>query len=232
MTSCRRQSARHDDLLLVPVPGSDGWFWHQLQAALEPRGHRAIAVTLPGDNDAAGLAEIADAIVEGSRAAGPVVLVAQSMGGFSAPLAVDRLDVERLVLLDAMVPAPGERPGLVGGGRAGRGSSQRRASRPPAGGVRRRPRLLPRCTGGGHEGGLLPPQPDGSDRTFEEPWPLETWPDVPTSGLAGADDRLFPVELQQRVARDRLGIDLEVVPGGHLVALANPEVVADRLVAG
>jgi pimeloyl-ACP methyl ester carboxylesterase len=50
--------------------------------------------------------------------------------------------------------------------------------------------------------------------------------------LAGGDDRLFPAEFQQRVARERLGIELDVIPGGHLVALANPQLVADRLIAG
>ena len=219
--------------LLVPGAGGDGWFWHRLQAALEKRGHRAIAVTLPAADENAGLAEYADAIVDAGRGAGPVVLVAQSMGGFSAPLAVDRLDVERLVLLNAMVPAPGETAGAwweaVGQSEAAR-SAARRHHRPVEFDVVRDffhdvPEEVTKEA-------FSRPQPDESDRAFEEPWPLETWPDVPTSGLAGADDRLFPVELQQRVARDRLGIDLEVVPGGHLVALADPDVVADRLVAG
>lgn len=44
-----------------------------------------------------------------------------------------------------------------------------------------------------------------------------------TGGLAGSGDRLFPAELQQRVARERLGIELDVIPGGHLVALAKLE---------
>ena len=71
---------------------------------------------------------------------------------------------------------------------------------------------------------------DESERSFTDPWPLDAWPDVPTSGIAGADDRLFPPDLQQRVARERLGIELTVVPGGHLVALANPGLVAGVLV--
>ena len=39
------------------------------------------------------------------------VVVAQSMGGFSAVMACDRIRVERLILVNAMVPAPGETPG-------------------------------------------------------------------------------------------------------------------------
>src|SRR5690242_3007093 len=97
--------------LLVPGAGGDAWFWRPLVSALERRGHRGIAVDLPGPDDAAGLAAYADLVVEAGSDAGPVVLVAQSMGGFSAPLAVDRLDVEGIVLLNAMVPAPGETAG-------------------------------------------------------------------------------------------------------------------------
>jgi len=32
----------------------------------------------------------------------------------------------------------------------------------------------------------------------------------------------FPLELQQRVARERLGVDPDSVPGGHLAALSHP----------
>jgi pimeloyl-ACP methyl ester carboxylesterase len=51
-------------------------------------------------------------------------------------------------------------------------------------------------------------------------------PDVPSRVLAGADDRFFPLPLQQLLARDRVGVEAEVVPGGHLAALAKPEAVA------
>ena len=40
-----------------------------------------------------------------------LAIVAQSMGGFSAPLACDRLPVDHLVLLNAMIPLPGETAG-------------------------------------------------------------------------------------------------------------------------
>ena len=39
------------------------------------------------------------------------MLVAQSMGGFTAPLVCDRLPVRLLVLLNAMIPNPGETGG-------------------------------------------------------------------------------------------------------------------------
>jgi pimeloyl-ACP methyl ester carboxylesterase len=64
---------------------------------------------------------------------------------------------------------------------------------------------------------------------LDEPWPLAAWPDVPTRVLAGRHDRMFPLDFQRRVARERLGIEVEAVDGGHMVALSNPAALADRL---
>ena len=49
--------------------------------------------------------------------------------------------------------------------------------------------------------------------------------------LIGRDDRLFPAEFQRRVDEDRLGLDADEIPGGHLVALSNPSGLAALLVA-
>jgi len=64
-----------------------------------------------------------------------------------------------------------------------------------------------------------------------EPCRFEHWPSIPIRVIASADDRFFPLEFQQRVARDRLNMDPEVLPGGHLVALSNPEGLADQLLS-
>ncbi len=69
-----------------------------------------------------------------------------------------------------------------------------------------------------------------ADIVFGEPFPLDRWPDVPTRILVAADDRFFPVDFQRRVARTRLGRDVEVIPGGHLVALSRPVELTERLV--
>ncbi len=41
----------------------------------------------------------------------------------------------------------------------------------------------------------------------------------------------FPADFQRRVARERLGISADEMPGGHLVALSQPEELAVRLEA-
>ena len=74
-----------------------------------------------------------------------------------------------------------------------------------------------------------PHQREEDDVVFGSRWALETWPDVPTRVIAGTDDRFFPLEFQQRVAKERLGVDVEVVPGGHLCALSRPDELTARL---
>ena len=75
-------------------------------------------------------------------------------------------------------------------------------------------------------------QRDEADVAFAEPCPFKEWPAVPTTVLAGRDDRFFPFEFQKRVAHERLGIPARPVPGGHLCALSHPDDVARALLAG
>ena len=71
--------------------------------------------------------------------------------------------------------------------------------------------------------------PEQSMTPMEQPWPLDAWPDVPTRVLIGRDDRLFPAEFQVRVAKERLRLGGDVIPGGHIAALSHPVEVADQL---
>ena len=93
---------------LVPGAGGDAWYWHLLVPLLEERGHDAVVVSLPAADDSAGWTEYADSVVEAIGDRTGVILVAQSLGGFSAPLVSERVPVELLVLLNAMIPLPGE----------------------------------------------------------------------------------------------------------------------------
>ena len=68
--------------LLIPGAGGAAWYWHRVVELLDD----AVAVDLPGADPAAGLPEYSDRIVAAGR--GEVVLVAQSLGAFSALPAV------------------------------------------------------------------------------------------------------------------------------------------------
>ena len=75
-------------------------------------------------------------------------------------------------------------------------------------------------------------EPHQSDAVFGSPCTFKAWPTVPTRVLVSRDDRYyFPAEFQRRVARERLGISADEMPGGHLVALSQPAELSERLVA-
>ena len=75
-----------------------------------------------------------------------------------------------------------------------------------------------------------PEQPrEEAETVFGEPCRFERWPDIPIHVLAGRDDRFFPIEFQRRVARERLGKEVEEISGGHLVGLSNPKELTERL---
>jgi pimeloyl-ACP methyl ester carboxylesterase len=217
--------------VLIPGAGGDTWFWHRLVPELARRGHRAVPVELPAADESAGLAAYADAVVAAIGDRSPVVLVAQSMGGLTAPLVCDRVPVALLVLLNAMVPRPGETGGewWTVTGRSEAAAAYLRELGLPA-----------ELDDDGTYFHDVPADVVAaakeqefaqSGRPFEDPWPLERWPDVPTRVVAGREDRLFPLEFQRRVAAERLGLDVDEVPGGHCLALSRPVELADRLEA-
>jgi pimeloyl-ACP methyl ester carboxylesterase len=93
---------------LIPGGGGDPWEWQRLVPQLKARGHEVIAVRLPTEDDDAGWSEYADAVVEAIGDRTHVILVAESMGGFTAPIVCTRRQVDLLVLLNAMIPVPTE----------------------------------------------------------------------------------------------------------------------------
>jgi pimeloyl-ACP methyl ester carboxylesterase len=64
---------------------------------------------------------------------------------------------------------------------------------------------------------------------MDEPWPLDAWPDVPTRYLLFADDRFFPAEFARALARERLGVTADEMPGSHCAYLSRPHELAARL---
>lgn len=216
--------------VLIPGAGGDAFYWHRVEPLLRERGHEVVAVDLPAGDDAAGLTEYADAVVAAIGDRGGLVLVAQSMGGLTAPLVAARLPVELIVLLNAMVPRPGE-----SGGEWWDNTGQAAASAELA--VREgRPVEFDLESWFFHDvpaevkaAVFARGEPPQSGTPFERPWPLPAWPDVPTRFLQGREDRLFPLEFQRRQVRERLGIEVDEMPGGHLVALSRPAELVERL---
>ena len=216
--------------LLIPGAGGDPWYWHRLVPLLEQGGHEAIAIDLPGPHETAGLPEYVNLVAKAATGREDVVLVAMSLGGFTAPMAAEQLPAVRsVVLVNAMIPVPGETPGAWW---ANTGWEQAKLAAAQARGYGSEfdenvyflhdvpAEVL--ATGAG-------PRPE-ADVVFGSVCEFSGWP--PVRVVAGADDRFFPASFQQALARDRLGVEADLLPGGHLIALARPEPLASYLLAG
>jgi pimeloyl-ACP methyl ester carboxylesterase len=220
--------------VLIPGAGGNAGYWRLVEPLLRQAGYDCVAVSLPNWPGAT-FADHADAIVVAAGVPDEVTLVAQSMGAFSAPLTCDRLPVSELVLLNAMIPTPGETAGEwwgnTGQPEAMRNNDLREGRDPDAGFDVQTyflhdlpPDVLALLMSSGEE------EQAPADSLFQTGFPLSRWPDVPTAVLAGRDDRFFPYEFQRRVAKERLGVEPEQLPGGHLLALSHPEGLAARLI--
>jgi len=214
--------------VLVPGAGGVPWYWHRVVPLLEDAEHEAIAVDLPGDDAQAGLSVYAERVLEaiGTR---EVILVVQSLGGFTAPLVCARAPVRMLVFVNAMIPMPGESAGEWW---ANTGWEEARVAAAQCGGYSSDFDLATYFL---HD---VPPeiirQGEGQERSeaeaaFGEPCRFETWPPSPIRVIGGRDDRFFPVEFQRRIAQERLHVPVDELSGGHLLALANPGGLADLL---
>jgi pimeloyl-ACP methyl ester carboxylesterase len=203
--------------------GDVGWYWHLVEAELRARGHDVVAPDLPCEDDSAGLPEYADAVIEAIGDRTDLVAVAQSFGGFTAPLVCDRVAVDLLVLVAPMIPDPGEAPANYWTNT--RYEDELRESYndeialfyqdvPPEVAAEALKRGRPQ-----------------SEARMREPSPLKAWPDVPTRVLLCRGDRLFPASFLRRVAQERLGITPDEIDGGHTPALSRPKELAERLEA-
>ena len=79
--------------VLIPGAGGSAWYWHLVAPMLQERGHEVVPVELPAADDHAGLPEYAANIVRaiGDRDAKHLILVAQSLAGFTVPLVCQKV---------------------------------------------------------------------------------------------------------------------------------------------
>jgi len=206
---------------IVHGAGDTGWHWHLVAAELERRGHDVFAPDLPAENESAGLNEYADTVVSAVGDRRDLIVVAHSLGGFSAPLVCARMPVDLLVLTAAMVPRPGER-GTDWWGNTGLVEAQddygddlvaQYLHDLPA-------ELAEEALARGRDQTMTP---------MLEPWPLAEWPDVRTRYVLFGDDRFFPPGWTRAMVRDRLGIEADETPGGHCAYLSRPVELAEKL---
>ncbi len=216
--------------ILVPGAGGVAAYWHLVVPILENAGHRAIAVELPGDDPTVGLEGYAERVIAAMGDHQDVVIVAQSLGGFTAAVVAARREVRVLTFVNAMIPSPNERCMKWW---SSTGSTKAREEAAAKGGY---PKEFDLATYFLHD---VPE--DAFDRAlyereeapivFVDTCHFDAYPTIPIHVLTGRDDRFFPLAFQRRIAKDRLGLEVEEMPGGHLMALSQPAELASRLLA-
>jgi pimeloyl-ACP methyl ester carboxylesterase len=220
--------------VLIPGAGGQAGYWQLLVDELGRRGRDAVAVQLPAADETAALPEYAEVVRAAIGDRDEVVVVAQSLGAFTAPLVCDTPAVRLLVLVNPMIPAPGE---TAGAWWAATGHAEARAGyaaaqgRTPTDDVDLAVDFFHDVPAAVTERIMAAGATPQSAAVFTRPNPLRRWPDVPTRVLSGRDDRFFPLDFQRRLARQRLGVEVDDMPGGHLLALSQPRALADRIEA-
>lgn len=204
--------------VLIPGAGSDSWYWHLVTPLLEAAGHEVVAVDLPCDDESASFDDYVRVTSDAIGDRDDLIVVAQSLGGFTATLLCAERPVQLLVLVAAMVPQPGETAGDWWAN---------------TGFVSPDPFDPMECFA--HD---LPPElaaeafaheKEQAGRPFEDPFPLATWPDVPTRFLLCREDRFFTPDFARRVVGERLGIVPDEMGGGHLQMLSRPAELVEWL---
>ena len=209
--------------VLIHGAGDVGWYWHLVERELRQRGHDTLAPDLPCDDDSAGLPEYADTVVKAIGGRRGLVVVAQSFGGFTAPLVAARVPVDMLVLVTGMIPAPGEAPddwSANTGFDEVMGQQQQRypgadliyQDVPPA--LAEQARRSARGQ---------------SDTPGTAPWMENVWPPVAPRFVPCTQDRFFPPGFTRRVVAGRLGVVPDEIAAGHAVALSCPKQLANLL---
>lgn len=200
--------------------GDVGWYWHLVEADLRSRGHDTVAPDLPTEDDAAGLGRYAEVVIDAIGDRQDVVVVAQSFGGYVAPIVADRIGAPLIVLVAGMVPRPGETADEM---------FRNTGWEPEPLGDNSAIAVFYHDVPRDLAEEALSHGRRQSDTPGAEPWPLVSWPDIPTRAIVGRNDRFFPVGWLRTVVRDRLGITPVEIDSGHCPALSRPRELAGLL---
>lgn len=228
--------------VLIPGAWHGSWCWELLAPELRGRGHQVVTVDLPTDDPGASFedyaavvhAAVADARVAGAADRADLVLVGHSLAGHVLPWAARLMPVRHLVYLCALVAEPGrsfadqqQAEGMLTTEYlAGlRGSREFTEWADPALAHRL---LYGDCDADVAEAAFRRLRPQAK-YPMRQVCTLEALPEVPSTYIVCADDRMLDPGWSQRVAVDRLGAELVTLPGGHSPFYSRPGALADVL---
>jgi pimeloyl-ACP methyl ester carboxylesterase len=187
---------------------------------LRRRGHDTVAPDLPTEDDTAGLERYAEVVVDAIDDRRSVIVIAQSFGGYTAPLVAQRVGAPMIVLIAGMIPKPGESADemfrVTGWQPERRDDTSTRA-------------VFYHDVPDDLADAAMSRSRDQSATPGAEPWPLPAWPDIPTRFILCRQDRFFPARWLRGVVKDRLGLTPDEIDSGHCPALSQPRELAAML---
>jgi pimeloyl-ACP methyl ester carboxylesterase len=203
---------------LIHGGGDVGWSWHLVERELRARGHDTVAPDLPIEDADATLLDHAQVVIDAIGDRREVIVVGHSAGGYVAPIVAERAKADRLILVAAMIPKPGETAGEMF---AATGWRMPRNEDPSDLAVFYHdvdPALAAEAM-----------SKERREAGADEPWPLAAWPDVPTHFIVCRNDRFFDADWLRGVVRDRLGIEPDELDSGHTPALSHPDALVELM---
>lgn len=215
----------------------DPWCWSLLERELRGRRHDTRAPDLPSSDPDAGLERYVEVVLDAiDPIAGDVVLVGHSLGALTIPIVAARRPVGAVVFVAGIISRPGMSLADLAEADADRDlpMGDDAIAMLDNGTFKFTDRAAMRLLYHDVEPALaveavthLRPQRS----LWDEVSHLEAWPDTRITSIVCRDDRMVDPAWSERIAKERFGIDVTYLEGGHSPMLSHPTELADALIA-
>jgi pimeloyl-ACP methyl ester carboxylesterase len=215
---------------LVHGGGLGAWCWELLLPELKARSHHAVTVDLPLENQSAGAAHFAEAVLAAFDEIDDLILVGHSLAGLIVPLVAEQRPVKRLIFIHALLPRPGQSVAEQIRGEPDMFNPEMFTAKAPFWEDEAVANLFlfHDCPPEVAHNAFRRLRPE-SGALASEVTPLQAWPDAPRSYVVCTEDRTATPVWARRAARERLGVEPIEIPGGHCPFLSRPKQLAEAL---
>ena len=202
--------------------------WDLVKSELERRHHSVLTPELPADEPGASAIRYADVIIGAISGCENPILVGHSAAGWFIPLVAARRPIRRMVFLAAVIPRLGmsfldllkAEPDMINPEWIGKD-----------------PRipsiadefLLHDCPSELRAWAHETMRIVNAQNAIVERYPLDRWPDIPSSYIVCAEDRTITPDWSCKTARSQLRCEPIELPGGHCPYISRPAALAQVL---